>query len=102
MSRPIDRAAAEGFSLPHPRPAGWDAAPPREGDESWRYVRRNDLAQLAVPFVLAGLRDGDGALATDEAWRDESGPERDGRIVERAVRLARMLQDEVDRARPRA
>ena len=109
MSDRIDANHGVTFNLggqppiqPSPPPArSWDSEPLREGLDQWRYARRVELVNLAIPFVVALVHGGDAALATDEAWREDPGAA-DGRVVERAVRLARMLQDAVDRARPRA
>ena len=104
MSQPIDRGRAEGFfpgGEPPPQRSSWDVYPPMEGLDAWRYARRVELATLATHFVIAlAARDTDAALASTETWREDLVPA-DGGVVKRAVRLARMLQDAVDRARPR-
>ncbi len=107
MTQPIDRASAEGFwpntnsaHAPQSRPT-WDSEPLREGTDTWRYVRRVELANLTTLFIIALIHGSDGALATDDAWRDDP-TQRDREIVKRAVNLGRLLQDAVDRARPRA
>ena len=89
---------------PAPRPIKptWDSHPVTEGAEAWRYARRCELTQLAIPFVMGQLRDEGPAPASGETWREEPEEGKDERIVARAVKIARLLQDAVDRERPRA
>lgn len=91
--------------LPPARKPDWDSMPLQEGIDSWRYIRRNDLAQLAVPFAIALLREGEPVGAV-ESWMGDEGRdrlrERDQAVVQRAVDLASMLQRALDAARPRA
>ncbi len=111
--RPIDRATAEGFSsnvpsqpvAPKAMKPTWDSHPLVEGMDQWNFIRRNEIAQIAIPLVIAQIREGDGALATGDSWREDPEQEqaaRDQAIVSRAVMLARLVQAEVDKARPRA
>lgn len=90
-----------GVPVQSSMPRTWDAAPLQEGLDQWRYIRRGELAQLAVPFVVAQLRDPE-QLLPEESWKASGRSDGDKEIVRRAVSLARMLQDEVDRARPRS
>ena len=91
-------------SSPQPRPAlTWDSAPIQEGMDSWRYLRRVELANFTMPLVIAFLREDTGALATDDAWREkDASREADRAIVDRAVGIAKLVQDTIDKARPRA
>jgi hypothetical protein len=109
VSVPIDRVHSEfGPSqpgrLPGPpaRPSlPWAAGNPKTDDENWRYIRRVEIANFAIPFMIHLVRDGELSHSGAEPWKPE-GPSDDAAIVARAVRLAGLLQDAVDKARPRA
>lgn len=81
----------------------WDNYPLVEGLDQWRYVRRSEILNLSVPFIVAQIRPQDPQDAEANLWRsgEQSADDRDREIVQRAVRLATLLQSEVDRARPR-
>jgi hypothetical protein len=79
----------------------WAAGGPKDDAENWRYLRRVEMANLAIPFMVHLIRDGEVSHAGAEPWRPEE-QDADAVLVARAVRLAGMLQDAVDKARPRA
>lgn len=86
------------FSIP------WSDLRPRNDTENWRYNRRAEVGQFAVPVMVALLHGGD-AVRVGEDWQgeghDAEQETRDALIVARAVRIATMLQDAIDKARPR-
>jgi hypothetical protein len=110
VSQPVDRARGFGpFDGPRPPNAAppkgllpWAASGPGpNATEQWNFVRRSEVANLAVPFMIHLIRDGEMSHAGAEPWHDEEAKP-DQAIVDRAVWLACLLQDAVDRARPRA